>query len=347
MSSRSPRALALAAAVAALAALAPFVLGPEPAAPSQTGPGAQLLDDARLAAQEQDFSGVLEVSWSDARGEHTSEVFVRSANGVLALGDRPQVIVNGARRFVQGPDGWLSVWNHDAEPGVPSPSAKWELAVRDGPTVAGRPTREIDATDRHDGLVRERLYLDATTSLMLRREQLDARGRTVHAVGFTTIGEPAVGMFIGALPGEAPQAPSHSTNRQPRVLHEVVAPFRAPRSAGDRFQLVGRYDEDDRTLHLFYSDGLFSVSVFEQKGELDPAGLPPGAESRTVAGHDVRQYRTPGGATIVWQSGDVVYTTVSDAPIDQLDGVLADLSLPRSTDALTRVTDFVLGPFSW
>ena len=76
----------------------------------------------------------------------------------------------------------------------------------------------------------------------------------------------------------ANHGPSRSTNRQPRVLDEVAAPFRAPRSAGDRFHLVGRYDEDDHTLHLFYSDGLFSVSVFEQKGELDPTGLPAGAE---------------------------------------------------------------------
>ena len=347
MSSRSPRALALAATVATLAAVGSFALAPNAAAPSQTGPGAQLLDDARRAAEEQDYSGVLEVSWSDARGEHSSDVAVRSANGVLALGERPQVIVNGARRFVQGPDGWLAVWSQETRTDVPSPSAKWELAVRDGPAVAGRPTREIDATDRHDGLVRERLYLDEVTSLLLRREQLDTRGRTVRAVGFTTIGEPAVGTFNASLAGEIPQTPSRSTNRQPRVLDEVAAPFRAPRSAGDRFHLVGRYDEDDHTLHLFYSDGLFSVSVFEQKGELDPTGLPAGAESRTVAGRDVRQYRTPGAAVLVWESGDVVYTTVSDAPLDQVDAVVGDVSAPRSTDALTHITNFVLGPFSW
>jgi sigma-E factor negative regulatory protein RseB len=305
------------------------------------------LDDARRAAQEQDYSGVLEVSWTDAKGEHNSEVPVRSANGVLALGDRPQVIVNGARRFVQGPDGWLAVWNQETQSDIPSPAAKWDLAVRDGPTIAGRPTREVDATDRHNGQLRERLYLDEDTSLLLRREQLDTRGRTVRAIGFTSIGEPAVGMFIGSLPGEAPQAPSRSTNRQPRVLDEVGAPFHAPRSTGDSFRLVGRYDEDDHTLHLFYSDGLFSVSVFEQKGVLDPSGLPAGAESRTVAGRDVRQYRTPGASVMLWESGDVVYTTVSDAPVDQLDDVLADLTPPRSTDAVTRVTDFVLGPFSW
>jgi sigma-E factor negative regulatory protein RseB len=346
MSSRSPRGLALAATVALLATIAPLALALEPAAPSQTGPGAQLLDDARRAAEEQDFSGVLEVSWSDASGEHSSDVFVRSANGVLALGDRPQVIVEGARRFVQGPDGWLAVWSEDNQPDVPPPSDKWQLAVRDGPIVAGRPTREVDATDRRGGRVRERLYLDEATSLLLRREQLDAGGRTVRAVGFTSIGEPAVGTFVGSLPAEAPQTPARSTNRQPRVLDEVAAPYRAPASAGDEFRLAGRYNEAHDTLHLFYSDGLFSVSVFEQQGELDPSGLPAGGESRTVAGRDVRQYRTPGGSVLVWESGDVVYTAVSDAPLDQLDDVLADFTPPHDS-ALDRVTNFVLGPFSW
>jgi sigma-E factor negative regulatory protein RseB len=181
---------------------------------------------------------------------------------------------------------------------------------------------------------------------MLRREQLDTRGRTVHAVGFTSIGGLA-GTLIGAPPAEAPTAPARSTSRQPHVVHGVAAPFRAPRAAGDRFRLVGRYDEAHGTLHLFYSDGLFSVSVFEQQGDLDPAGLPAGAEPRTVQGRDVRQYRTPGGVVMVWQSDDVVYTSVSDAPVDQMDQVLADFGPSPTPNALDRVTNFVLGPFSW
>ena len=289
MKIRSPRGLAVVAGVAVLAGLAPLALSSDPAATSQTGPGVQLLDDARRAAQEHDFSGVLEVAWSDSRGEHRSDVFVRSANGVLALGDRPQVIVDGARRFVQGPDGWLAVWSQETAPDVPPASDKWLLSVRDGPTVAGRPTREVDATDRRDDRVRERLYLDESTSLLLRREQLDTRGRTVRvAVGFTSIGEPA-GAFIGALPAEAPSAAGAQHQPPAAVLREVAAPFRAPGTVGDRFRLAGRYDEDHGTLHLFYSDGLFSVSVFEQEGDLDPAGLPAGAESR----HGRRARRPP------------------------------------------------------
>jgi len=50
---------------------------------------------------------------------------------------------------------------------------------------------------------------------------------------------------------------------------------------------------------------------------------------------------------MVWQSDDVVYTTVSDAPLDQIDHVLADLAPSPSPNALDRATNFVLGPFSW
>ena len=87
--------------------------------------------------------------------------------------------------------------------------------------------------------------------------------------------------------------------------------------------------------------------MFEQQGDLDPTGLPTGAESRTIAGQDVRQYRTPGGVVMVWQSGDIVYTTVSDAPVDQIDRLLADFGPSPPPNALDRVTNFVLGPFSW
>lgn len=345
MSTRAPRGLVVVATVAALAALGPLAAGQSPATTGPSDEGARLLDEARRASQEQDFSGVLEVTWSDGRGEHSSEVFVRSANGVLALGDRAQVITDGARRFVRSPDGWLAVWSDEIQSEVPAASDKWELTVREGPTIAGRPTREVDATDRDDGLVRERLYLDASTNLLLRREQLDRRGRTVRVVGFTSVGD-AGGVLFGAA-ADAPQVPDRSTGREPRVLEEVTAPFRAPGTAGDRFRLVGRYDEPDDTVHLFYSDGLFSVSVFEQEGELDATGLPAGAEPRTVDGHDVHQYRTPAGVALVWESDDIVYTTVSDAPLDQLDALIADLGPESSPSTLTKVTNFVLGPFSW
>jgi hypothetical protein len=49
----------------------------------------------------------------------------------------------------------------------------------------------------------------------------------------------------------------------------------------------------------------------------------------------------------VWQSDEVVYTAVADAPDDQVDELLADVASAGTSSALERVTNFVLGPFSW
>jgi hypothetical protein len=345
MSAHLSRPALVVAAVAAFAGVALVCDGGLQAVADQPDPAQQLVTGVRQAAEEHDFSGTLDVTWSDAAGAHSRAVFVRSTGGVLALGDHGQVIVDGPRRFVHATDDWYAVWSQQL-PDLPSPSGKWVLSMRDGPPVAGRTTQEVDAADRDQGRVRERLYFDTTTGLLLRREQLAGNGTTVRAVSFTSISETA-GAPFGVVPPDAPRAPRSSLTRQPRVLDKVAAPFRAPSTAGDRFRLVGRYRDATDTVHLFYSDGLFGVSVFQQAGKLDWSGLPAGGEARTVAGHDARRYQTPGATVTVWESDHVVYTAVADAPADQVDRVLADFGPPPSPSALDRVTDFLLGPFDW
>ncbi|HEY3096780.1 MAG TPA: sigma-E factor regulatory protein RseB domain-containing protein [Acidimicrobiia bacterium] len=346
MTARLSRPALVVTAMAALAAVGPVADARLRADADQADPAEQLLTGARHAAERSDFSGVLEVTWSDAAGAQSREVSVRSANGVLSLGDDGQVVVEGPRRFLHETEGWLAVWGRQAAADVPSPSRKWRLTLRDGPVVAGRPTREVDAVGRDDGRARERIYFDATTNLLLRRELLDRRGNTVRAVGFVSIGE-ITGAFFGVVPADAPRAPLTSAMRQPRSISGVAAPFRAPSTAGDGFRLAGRYREVDGAVQLFYSDGLFGVSVFEQEGKLDWSGLPADGDTRTVGGADARSYRTPTGVVTVWESDDVVYTAVADAPADQVDAVLADFTPSDSPSTFERVTSFVLGPFSW
>jgi hypothetical protein len=346
MTARVSRPALVVVAVAALAVAAVGDIGRH-AEGAQADPAERLLTGARRAAERQDFSGVLEVTWLDGAGPHTREVAVRGAGGVLELGDEGKVVVEGPRRFLQGAGGWLAVWSREAptDSPSPSPSEKWRLTVRDGPVVAGRATREVDAADRDGGPVRERLYFDASTGLLLRREQLDRRGDTVRSVGFVSLGE-AAGSFFGVLPADAPRAPVTSATRQPRPIESVSAPFRAPGRAGDGFRLAGRYRDTAGTVHLFYSDGLYGVSVFEQEGELDWSGLPRG-EARKVGDQDARQYRTPAGVVTVWESDEIVYTAIADAPADELDDVLADVAPSESPGAFERVTSFVFGPFGW
>jgi sigma-E factor negative regulatory protein RseB len=346
MSTRVSRPALVVVAVAALAGVAPIADAAHRAAADQADPAEQLLIGARHAAAEHDFTGVLEVSWSDAGGPRSNEVSVRSTNGVLALGDQGEVVVDGSSRFLHGTEGWLAVWRSATQPDGPSPSQKWDLTLHDGPVIAGRPTQQVDAADRGQGRIRERLYFDDSTGLLLRRDQLDRRGDTVRAVGFVSIGEPP-SAFFGVVPAQAPRTPSRAAPRQPQSMESVSLPFHAPGSAGNGFRLTGRYRDAAGTVQLFYSDGLFGVSVFEQKGELDWSGLPAGGDARTVAGQDGRRYRTPAGVVTIWQSDEVVYTAVADAPDDQVDQLLADVASSGTPSTLERVTNFVLGPFSW
>ena len=168
----------------------------------------------------------------------------------------------------------------------------------------------------------------------------------MRAVGFVSIDE-AAGAFFGVVPAEAPRAPRGAAARQPQSIESVNAPFRAPNTAGDGFRLAGRYRDAGDTVQLFYSDGLFGISVFEQEGKLDWSGLPAGGAARTVAGHDGRRYGTPAGIVTIWESDDVVYTAVTDAPDDQLDELLTDFASTGAPSTLERATSFVLGPFSW
>ena len=124
------------AALAALAAAGPVADAGLRAAAEQPDAAEALLARARVAATEHDFTGVLEVRWSDRSGPRTQEVSIRSTNGVLALGDDGRVVVDGADRFVHASEGWLAVWHSAPGRGAPSPSEKWSLTLHDGPTVA-------------------------------------------------------------------------------------------------------------------------------------------------------------------------------------------------------------------
>ena len=71
-------------------------------------------------------------------------------------------------------------------------------------------------------------------------------------------------------------------------------------------------------VQVVYSDGLHSLSVFEQAGTLDVGRLPRSGEAVSMPlGQGVR-YGWPGGQVITWQSGHATFTVVGDGPADDL-----------------------------
>jgi sigma-E factor negative regulatory protein RseB len=328
---------------ALLASLAgALLLFPVPSAVANDNPDA-LLARARTAAATNDFVGIVEIRWRTPHGYQTSEVPVSSDQGLVEVGLGSQMVVGQGLDRWAGADGASTLW-HDAGPDqLPRPSDKWQLSTTTGPTVVGRPTTEIVARDQ-DGHVRARLAVDPSTGLLLRREVFDAGGHTVHEVTFVALS--AVDPNAPGTP--APTTPSATREKGSGLLKRVPSGFTAPSTAGDGFRLVARYKQAPGVVQLFYSDGLFNVSVFEQRGDLDWGALPSGGTNGSVSDQQTRSYETAAGTILFWNTGGSVYTCISDAPADAVTGIVSTFAnASDNSDAIHDAIHFVLGPFSW
>lgn len=183
--------------------------------------------------------------------------------------------------------------------------------------VAGRPTRSLLL--RRGAVTAARLWLDDATGLLLRREVYDAAGRTTAAMAFLDV-------TVGPAPRSVAD-PVALAARPGGVDAIRRSGWVCPDGIGS--DAAGLVLYDARTLrttaggtpimHLTYSDGLSSLSVFEQRGTLDPAAVRGYA---VTGGGSGRMHVRRGLPTrAVWQSGPTVVTVVSDAP----DGRLAEL----------------------
>jgi hypothetical protein len=325
-----------------------------PAAAEETN-AVELLDRAREAAQTQSFDGQVVVEWHDGQQRHAAEVPVRSAGGVLRFGD--EVVGAGARRMVHGTDGWLSLWGNDVTTLGPSPAAKYRLTVEPGPDVAARPTDMVSVALVGASRLRERLYVDRASGLLLRRELLDSHGNPYRSVAFTTIS--TANTVVAAAAASAPRA---TRSQEPAPARHLKAPYKLKSRIGSGYRRLGAY-KSAGVVQQYFSDGLHGLSVFEQRGHLkstetrEPDQPPPtqtelagetGSGRRVeIAGRTMRAYSASVGEAVIWESDGVVYTAVTDAPWSDLAGAVRDLPHADPPGRLRRVAQAVVSLFRW
>ncbi|MFP5317434.1 MAG: hypothetical protein ACLGI2_03970 [Acidimicrobiia bacterium] len=310
-------ALGVLAASAAVAAPAP-VASQETGAAGRATAADTPLESAGRAAQSLSFVGVLQVRWSEDGRDRAESLVVHGANGSLVVKGGTSVMASSERRLVEHAGGdWNLLWPAGrGGADRPPPSLKYRLVGQPGPLVANRTSQVVEVRSRNDDLV-ERLYLDQQTDLLLRREQFEAGRGPFRTVGFETV-------TIGAGVAPAPP-PDDFKNAAPQVLstNRLPAGVSAPAALADGYQRVGLYRRSG-VVQALYSDGLYDLSVFEQQGTLDRRGLPA---TRVEVGDDRGwHYSWPGGHVLLWEDEGVVYTAVSDAPLDQV--LTAVRSLP-------------------
>jgi sigma-E factor negative regulatory protein RseB len=301
---------------------------------------AALLARARTAPQSETFSGLVEVRWTDEHGTHVERVGARSVQGSFVVGAGPDRFVgDGPLRWVANGTALAQAWQRPIQHRAPAPDAAWDVELGGTTTVAGRAATVVVAHDQ-DGVARARFAVDQKVGQLLRTEVLDRTGAVVRSIGFVQLTTTA----SAAVPSV-----SGGGGAAPVTLAKLPAGFVAPGTIANTYRLLGRYQRSDGSVQLYYSDGLFTMSVFEEVGTLDWASLPSGGRDARSGKLRTRTYSTSAGTVIVWTDGTLVMTCVADAPPDLAAAVVArvDATPAHEHGALHDIADFVLGPFGW
>jgi len=184
-------------------------------------------------------------------------------------------------------------------------------------SVAGRPSTVVEIS--RAGALVARLWVDEASGLLLRREILGSSGQLVRESTFIDV-HVAPADFMPHLPPAVPDTSVRGQGvRDVRSLESTG--WDCPHDAGT-MQLVGmEVLPGTHALHMTYSDGLSRMSVFEQRGSLDPDSV-RGLPSLRIAGHLVH-VREGMPTYAVWQQDGLVLTAVTDGPLDTVAAVVA------------------------
>jgi sigma-E factor negative regulatory protein RseB len=224
----------------------------------------------------------------------------------------------GAKAFVQRA-------NHTAGPTVDGGplsllQATYELVYNCCTDTIGRASVVVEAL-RGDRTLAARFWIDKATGLLLQRQLFSVDGKTmVRATVFTDL-QIEGSEFLSHLPPMAPGGVTAVGLSKVDSLRSQGWTCSATLPASLQLYDVHQ-DTATNSLQFSYSDGLFTVSLFEQRGELDPAAV-AGYTKTTVAGGATVYQRYGMPSYAMWSSGGLVYTLVGDLPSEQLGKVIA------------------------
>jgi negative regulator of sigma E activity len=196
-------------------------------------------------------------------------------------------------------------------------------AIYDGDAiVADRPTVSVALINKYTGERAMRVWIDRATHLVLKKEEYHANGSVASQTRFEDLRYTRSipdGIFSTELPagfarvaGQSVATPSSDIDR---VIRDAgFAPYK-PKALPQGFEVVSgdvTTVNGVRTLHLLYSDGLRSISLFENATDAaaDFGALRP--KPISFEGHDA-EYVEDGPTTLLtWKEHNIYFALVGD-----------------------------------
>ena len=222
----------------------------------------------------------------------------------------------------------------------------YALALAGDDTCTGRATHVVEA--RRPGVigagaVAGRFWVDTDPALVLRREVFDRAGRLMRSSAFASL---TVSPVVTDVP-----VPTSDRLDDEALERRRKEGWRVPGTLPGGLELfdarVRTHDGVD-VLHLSYSDGLSTLSLFAQKGRLGSKPMDGFAEQK-VGRSSIWVRSSVSPQRVVWGGGGRVFTLLTDAPPEAVREVVQALPHDRApkTGLLARIGRGLSRLLSW
>jgi len=210
----------------------------------------------------------------------------------------------------------------------------YELRITGPAEIDGHTARVVEARrPGGDALLAGRFWVDADSGMLLRREVMDATGALLRRSDLVGVHVGGSGTTTAALPSP------HGARLDTAALDALEADgWPVPRFLPGDLDLFDARWLSDGVLQLAFSDGLSTLSLFVQRGEM-PATT-TGVVRRVAGGVVWEAAGEP--ERVVWAAEGCTWTLVADVAPSLVDEVL--LALPHTSH---QVTEDGLAPRVW
>ncbi len=290
------------------------------AAPALADDLVDYLEDADAAT----YSGLRIVGTSWDGIEQMGFVQVEQLGGMAMLSSEHSYLMVGDGKFhASGPSGAALAFVHQTPGLVSHRYTVTEVATG---TRLGRSVEVMEIVE--DGAVRMQMVIDIVTAAPLETQVFDDEGNLFRYSTMVEFSETAPAMEDYEDEGD----------------YEMMMPddgADVPDRVG-RYQLVDAYGGPAGGEQAFYTDGLFTFSIFVIEGRSDIESATAGSWWHQD-GFDYYRTVAPTEVWVLWNAPDATYALVGDLPPDHLEEVLTDLPRPGRRNWFARMWEKVFG----
>jgi negative regulator of sigma E activity len=197
--------------------------------------------------------------------------------------------------------------------------------------VAGRPATTVSLVNRYTGERMMRLWIDNATKVVLAKEAYRQDGSLAWRSRFDEIrftDEIPNGVFSTAIPQgfqevEGRRFADMSDDFQ-RTFDEAGFKAASPKYLPDGFHMIGAENSSFRglrNLHLLYSDGIRTLSLFENNADSEPDFGDMKPSVTHFEGHDAEYVKDGPTTLLTWREHGLAFALIGDLDLRSLTAI--------------------------